>query len=353
MTGTQLNGDLDRFITGIPKAELHVHIEGTLEPELLLALAARNRIPTKFGSAQDVRAACAFCNLQGFLDLYYEGTRVLLTHADFYELTYAYLQRAHNQNVLHAEIHFDAQTHTARGVPFATVVEGIHAAVADAETQLGISANLILCFLRHLEEADAFRTLEAALSYRSWIIAVGLDSSELGNPPAKFAGVFRQAREAGFRAVAHAGEEGPAPYISEALERLGVDRIDHGNHAMDDPRLVRELARRKIPLTVCPLSNRALNVVPDLSKHDLKRMMQCGLMVTVNSDDPAYFGGYVNENYRVIAQALSLTKEDIAVLARNSLLSTFVEPGRKAAMISRLDAFLRENARIEIASVDR
>ncbi len=343
MASTPLQPGMVAFIAGIPKAELHLHLEGTLEPEFLLTLADRNRIKTRYQTPEQVRAAYAFHNLQEFLNLYYEGTQVLVAETDFYELAYRYLRKAHEQNVLHAEIHFDPQTHTARGIRFAAVIEGIHSALVDAERDLGISARLILCFLRHLDEKAAFETLEAALPYRQWITAVGLDSSEMDNPPVKFASVFRKAREAGFSAVAHAGEEGPASYVRQALELLDVARVDHGNRALEDPALVSELARRRIPLTICPLSNLKLRVVDKLAQLSLKRMMEQGLVVTVNSDDPAYFGGYVNENYTAIAQALRLSAQDISVLARNSIISTFAAEPEKARMVSTLEAFLREN----------
>lgn len=334
----------------MPKAELHVHAEGTLEPELMLQIAGRNRIQTKFGTAAGLRQAYAFTRLQDFLDIYYEGARVLVAERDFYDLTYAYLAKAHSQNVLHAEIHFDPQAHTTRGIPFPVVIAGIHSALTDAEKKLGVSAKLILCFLRHLDERSAFETLEAALPYRKWITAVGLDSSELGNPPSKFEGVFRKARVHGFLAVAHAGEEGPASYVREALDFLGVSRIDHGNRALEDECLVQDLAARKMPLTICPLSNLRLRVVDDLSKHDLKRMMQRELLVTVNSDDPAYFGGYINENYQAIANALSLTQSDIYTLARNSFVASFLPDAVKARMISQLDAHAEENGKRAISA---
>ncbi len=332
-------GTMQHFIAGLPKAELHLHIEGTFEPELIFEIAARNGIEPLHRTPADLRAAYAFRDLQDFLNLYYEGARVLTTETDFHDLTWAYLKKARAQNVRHAEIHFDPQTHTARGVPLGAVVEGIHGALEEGEKQLGISSRLILCFLRHLDERAAFATLEAALPYQSWIAAVGLDSSELQNPPSKFTAVFRRARAEGFQAVAHAGEEGPAAYVREALECLGVCRIDHGNHALDDQMLVRELARRHIPLTLCPLSNLRLKVVDDLARHPLKQMMERDLLVTVNSDDPAYFGGYLNENYQAIAQALSLTKDDLAVLARNSFAASFLPEAEKARLIASVDRY--------------
>lgn len=343
MASTSRAASLAAFITGIPKAELHLHIEGTLEPELMLAIAGRNRIATRHGSAAELRRAYAFNSLQDFLDIYYEGARVLVTEADFYELTYAYLKKARSQNVRHAEIHFDPQAHTARGVAFGAVIEGIHAALADGEKNLGVSSALILCFLRHLDQKAAFAALQAALPYKQWITAVGLDSSEVGNPPSKFAAVFRRAREEGLLAVAHAGEEGPASYVEEALNCLGVSRIDHGNRALDNDALVRELARIRMPLTLCPLSNLKLKVVDDLSHHGLKRMMERELLVTVNSDDPAYFGGYLNENYQAIADALALTCEDVATLARNSFLGSFLAEAGKARMIAEVDAYVNSS----------
>ena len=327
------------FIEGLPKAELHLHIEGTLEPELTFALAARNGVSLSYPSVEALRAAYDFGNLQDFLDLYYQGMQVLVTEQDFYELTRAYLERARAQNVLHTEIFFDPQAHGARGVPFARVIEGIHRALADGQRELGISSRLILCFLRHLSQEAAFETLEQALAYKDRIIGVGLDSSELGHPPGKFQEVFRRARDEGFLTVAHAGEEGPADYVSEALDLLGVSRIDHGNRALDDAALVRRLAESRVPLTVCPLSNLKLAVVKDMKAHPLKEMMAKGLLVTVNSDDPAYFGGYVNENYRAVQTALGLTREEITTLARNSFEAAFLAAPEKAALIARLEAY--------------
>ncbi|MCG8694281.1 MAG: adenosine deaminase, partial [Minwuiales bacterium] len=309
---------LDSFIAGLPKAELHLHIEGTLEPELMFALAARNEVALPYASVDELRAAYDFGNLQDFLDLYYQGTAVLQTERDFYDLTYAYLEKARADNVLHAEIFFDPQAHTDRGVPFAAVIDGIECACRDAEATLGITSKLIMCFLRHLDQAAARKTLDQALPHKHRIVAVGLDSSEVGHPPSKFRQVFARARDAGFLTVAHAGEEGPAEYVHEALDLLRVRRIDHGNRALDDPALVSRLAAEGMPLTVCPLSNLKLCVVDDMADHPLKRMLDLGLTVTVNSDDPAYFGGYVNANYRAVQQALDLGRDDLATLARNS-----------------------------------
>ena len=329
--------DLAAFVGALPKAELHLHIEGTLEPALAFAIAERNGSTLPYASVDELRAAYRFANLQDFLDVYYACAGVLLESRDFYDLTWAYLLRARADNVRHAEIFFDPQTHTARGVAFETVVDGICQALDDARDKLGLTSRLILCFLRHLDEADAFETLEAAMPRRDRIIGVGLDSGERGNPPSKFARVFRRAREAGFVAVAHAGEEGPAEYVREALDLLEVVRIDHGNRALDDPALVDELVRRRIPLTVCPLSNLKLCVVDDMTSHPLKRMLDLGLFVTVNSDDPAYFGGYVNDNYVAVAEALGLGKEDLARLARNSIEAALLDDAHRARLTGLLE----------------
>ena len=335
------SSDTAAFVAALPKAELHLHIEGTLEPELMFAIAARNSISLPYASVEEVRSAYRFSNLQDFLDIYYAGAGALVEMQDFYDLTWAYLQRAFTQNVRHVEIFFDPQTHTGRGVEFATVVDGINRALVDAEARLGINSRLILCFLRHLDEADALETLDAAMAYRDRIAGVGLDSSERGNPPGKFREVFRRARAAGFVAVAHAGEEGPAEYVREALDVLEVVRIDHGNNALDDAGLVAELVRRRIPLTVCPLSNVKLRVVDDIRDHPLKRMLNLGLFVTVNSDDPAYFGGYVNENYIAVAEALGLSREDLRQLARNSFEASWLDAEAKSALIAEVDAVMQ------------
>jgi adenosine deaminase len=332
---------MTRFIEGLPKAELHLHIEGTLEPELMFALAKRNGVALPYGSVEELRTAYDFGNLQDFLDLYYQGTKVLCEERDFYELTWAYLERIDAQSVLHAEIFFDPQAHTARGVAFSTVIDGINRALRDAEARLGISAKLIMCFLRHLDQDDAMRTLDQALNHKDRIVAVGLDSSELGHPPTKFKEVFARAREAGFLTVAHAGEEGPAEYVAEALDELGVSRIDHGNRSLDDAALVRRLAEAKTPLTVCPLSNLKLAVVKDMKEHPLPEMIERGLFVTVNSDDPAYFGGYINENFQAVQEALGLTRAQLAALARNSFDAAFLDTPEKRALIGRLDDYLR------------
>jgi len=331
---------ISRFIEGLPKAELHLHIEGTLEPEQMFVLAERNRIALPYGSVEELRGAYDFENLQGFLDLYYQGMRVLLEEQDFYDLAWAYLERVAKQGVVHAEIFFDPQAHTTRGVAFSTVIDGLHRALRDGQARLGITAKLIMCFLRHLDQDDAMRTLDEALDHKDRIVAVGLDSSELGHPPSKFRNVFARARNAGFLAVAHAGEEGPAAYVWEALDELGVARIDHGNRSLDDEALVRRLAKAKTPLTVCPLSNLKLAVVTDMTRHPLKDMIEKGLVVTVNSDDPAYFGGYINENYQAVQAALDLTRAQLAAIARNSFEAAFLGAAEKQALIARLDDYV-------------
>lgn len=320
----------------IPKAELHLHIEGSLEPELIFALAQRNGVSLPYASVEALRAAYAFTDLQSFLDIYYAGASVLLQEADFYDMAWAYFERAHAEQVIHAELFFDPQTHTARGVPMVAVIAGLSRACADAQQKLGISAELILCFLRHLSEEDAFATLEAALPYRKQFIGVGLDSSELGHPPEKFQRVFARCRELGLRVVAHAGEEGPPEYMWQAIDLLEVERIDHGVACLQDPLLVAELAHTRLPLTVCPLSNLKLCVVDDLRQHPLKRMLDAGLCVTVNSDDPAYFGGYMNANFVQTVEALGLTRDEVITLARNSFEASFVDADRRSACLQQL-----------------
>ena len=331
------------FIRDLPKAELHLHIEGTLEPELMFAIARRNAVPLRFGSVDEVRRAYRFRNLQDFLDIYYEGAKALLVERDFYDLTWAYLERAHADGVRHAEIFFDPQTHTGRGVPFETVVTGIHRALADAEHKLRMSSGLILCFLRHLSAEAAAATLREALPFKDWIVAVGLDSSEVGHPPGKFRAVFDRAREAGFLSVAHAGEEGPPAYVWEALDQLKALRIDHGVRSLEDPRLVERLLAHHVPLTVCPLSNVKLRVFDTMADHNLRRLLERGLCVTVNSDDPAYFGGYVADNYRAARDALGLTREEIVHLARNSFLASFLSPMEKRGRLEDIDFFLADH----------
>ena len=327
------------FIRGLPKAELHLHIEGTLEPEMVFALAARHGVRLAYPSVEALRAAYRFENLQSFLDVYYAGAAVLRDESDFHALTLAYLERAHQDGVVHVEIFFDPQTHTARGVPLAAVIHGIHGALREGETRFGISHRLIPCFLRHLSAAEAMATLEAALPYRELFAGVGLDSSEAGHPPGKFAAVFARAREAGLAAVAHAGEEGPPEYITEALDVLKVRRIDHGVRCEEDAALTARLARERVPLTVCPLSNVKLKVFARLEDHNLKRLLERGLLVTVNSDDPAYFGGYVAENYRATSRALGLTRAQLAQLAENSLTASFLPAEQKEHWIGAIRDF--------------
>jgi adenine deaminase len=336
--------EIDTLIKRLPKCELHIHIEGSLEPELMFALARRNGVRLKYESVEALRQAYRFRNLQDFLDIYYQGMSVLITEQDFYDLAFAYLQRAHGDNVRHVEMFFDPQGHTARGVAFATVIGGLHRAIVDAERQLGVQASLIMCFLRHLDEADAETTLDAALAFADKIVGVGLDSSEVGNPPSKFKHVFRRARDAGFFLTAHAGEEGPPSYVWEALDILGVGRIDHGNRSLEDDALVGRLARERMALTVCPLSNLRLRVVEDLRLHPLRRMMDKDLVVTVNSDDPAYFRGYVNDNYRAVSDALSLTRDEIAAIVRNGFAASLISGPEKQAALAELDRALAQSA---------
>ncbi len=329
--------ELNRYIRLIPKAELHLHIEGSLEPELMLAMAKKNGVNIKYKSEDELRAAYNFNNLQEFLDIYYAGADVLLTEEDFYDLTFAYLKKIHEDNVLHTEIFFDPQTHTVRGVAFDTVVKGITRALQDGKEQMGISSHLIMCFLRHIDEKSAQETLDYALDYKDKIIGVGLDSSEVGNPPSKFVNVFKRAQEEGFLTVAHAGEEGPAEYVWEAINLLNVERIDHGVQSINDEKLVAELVKKQMPLTVCPLSNLKLKVVSDLKDLPLKRMMDKNMMVTINSDDPSYFGGYVNQNYLEVAEALNLTKDDILLLAKNSFNASFLTDAEKKHYLDKVD----------------
>ncbi|AOR78407.1 adenosine deaminase [Novosphingobium resinovorum] len=331
--------DLAQFIAGLPKAELHLHIEGSLEPELMFALAQRNNVAIPYASVEEVRAAYDFSNLQDFLDIYYAGADVLRTRADFHDLAMAYFTRAAADGVVHAEIMFDPQTHTDRGIPFAEVIEGLLSAMAAAEAEFGLTSQLILSFLRHLPEEAAFATLKMAEPWLGRITAVGLDSSEVGHPPAKFARVFAAAREKGLKITAHAGEEGPPAYVHEALDLLGVDRIDHGNRALEDEALVARLAAEGMTLTVCPLSNLKLCVVKDLADHPLDRMLAEGLKATVNSDDPAYFGGYVADNYRAVAEARGLSRDDLVTLARNSFTGSFLPQEMVARHVERLEAY--------------
>jgi adenosine deaminase len=324
---------------GMPKAELHLHIEGTLEPELAFALAERNHVRLPYDSVKALRAAYEFQDLQSFLDIYYAGASVLLHEQDFYNLALAYLRRAAADHVVHAEIFFDPQTHTARGVPFEVVLDGLERALHDGARELGVSSRLIMCFLRHLPEADAFTTLEQATPHLARIHAVGLDSSERGHPPSKFQRVFARCRELGLPCVAHAGEEGPPAYIWEALDLLQVRRIDHGVRALEDARLVDRLREERIPLTVCPLSNIKLRVFPDMRRHNLKALLEAGLAVTVNSDDPAYFGGYVNDNIRAVQDALDLSVVDWHRIARTSFEASFADETTRRRWIADLDAY--------------
>ncbi|MDH3451271.1 MAG: adenosine deaminase [Gammaproteobacteria bacterium] len=332
--------ELRAFIQGLPKTELHLHIEGSFEPELMLQLAQRNKVKLAYASVAELREAYAFSALQDFLDIYYQGMSVLLAEQDFYDLTHAYLQRMHEQNVRHVEIFFDPQGHTERGVAFDTAIDGIWRALRDAQRDYGISSLLIMCFLRHLDQDSAMHTLDQAVAHKHRIAGVGLDSSELGHPPSKFAEVFARAGQEGYRLVAHAGEEGPPEYVYQALDILQVQRIDHGNRALEDPDLVARLAAEGTPLTVCPLSNLRLRVVQDLRDHPLRQMLELGLRATVNSDDPAYFGGYMNENYLAVQEALQLSRAQVITLARNSVDASFADTARKAQLQGELDSYI-------------
>ena len=330
---------IDDLIRAIPKAELHLHIEGTLEPEMVFDLAHRHGIALRYPTVEALREAYRFSDLQSFLDVYYAGAEVLRDESDFHALTAAYLRRAHADGVVHVEIFFDPQTHTARGVPFEAVIGGIRSALLQAQEKLGITHRLILCFLRHLSADDAMETLQQALAHADAITAVGLDSSEIGHPPSKFAAVFDRARAEGFLTVAHAGEEGPPAYIYEALDILGVARIDHGVRSEQDPDLVARLARERMPLTVCPLSNVKLRVFDRMEDHNLKRLLERGLCVTVNSDDPAYFGGYVAENYLAVSRALRLSRSEVAQLAANSIEASFLARADKDRWLRKIASF--------------
>ena len=329
--------NIDELVAALPKAELHLHIEGTLEPELMFELAARNQVALPYPDVESVRRAYVFDDLQAFLDIYYAGCRVLLTERDFYDLTMAYLRRAAADGVRHAEIFFDPQTHTERGVPFSTVVDGIRAALRDGEGELGVTSRLILCFLRDLSAESAMATLETALAYGEGIVAVGLDSAEVGNPPEKFRAVFDRAQAVGLLTVAHAGEEGPPEYMWQALDLLHVERIDHGVRCTEDDRLVERLVDEQIPLTVCPLSNVKLRVFPSLEQHNLGDLLRRGVRVTVNSDDPAYFGGYVAQNYVETARALALTTDEVVELARHSFRASFLNPAEQQRHLDEID----------------
>jgi adenosine deaminase len=330
---------MDAYLRDIPKAELHMHLEGSLEPELMFEMARRNGVTLPYASVEAVRQAYVFGNLQSFLDIYYAGCRVLLHEQDFYDLTWAYLARVAAQGVRHAEVFFDPQTHTDRSLPFETVITGIRRALLDGQHKLRVSTGLILCFLRHLSAEAAMETLRQALPYKEWMVAVGLDSSEVGYPPERFRAVFDRALEEGFLTVAHAGEEGPPEYIWQALDLLKVSRIDHGVRCMEDPRLVRRLADEQVPLTVCPLSNVKLGVFRSLAEHNLKTLLDLGLCVTVNSDDPAYLGGYIAANFEAAQTQLDLSRDDIHRLSRNSFQASFLSPGEKRGFIQELDEF--------------
>jgi adenine deaminase len=330
---------IEKYINDIPKAELHVHIEGTFEPELMFEIARRNNIKIKYNSVDELKKGYDFNNLQEFLDIYYSGASVLINEQDYYDMTWAYMEKLHSQNVLHAEIFFDPQTHTDRGVQFSTVITGIHNALQEAEKKFGITTKLIMCFLRHLDEDQAFKTLGQSIEFKDWITAVGLDSSEVGYPPSKFQLVFKKARELGYLTVAHAGEEGPPEYVWEALNLLNVTRVDHGNRALEDNTLVQLLAKKQIPLTVCPLSNLKLRVIDKLENHPLKMMMDKNLLVTINSDDPSYFGGQLNDNYLKLAKALNLTTTDIYQLAKNSFTASFLTDSEKTAYLKKVDEY--------------
>jgi len=328
------------FIAGLPKAELHIHIEGSLEPELMFALAGRNAVDLPYDSVEAIRAAYEFSNLQDFLDIYYAGAGVLQTEQDFHDMTWAYLQRAHADAVRHTELFFDPQTHTDRGIPFATVIDGIDSALVRARKELGITSGLILCFLRHLSADAAMETLEMALPHRDRIVAVGLDSSEVGHPPEKFTAVFDRARAEGFLTVAHAGEEGPPDYIRQALDLLHVERIDHGVRCLEDDALVERLVEAGTPLTVCPLSNIKLRVFDRIEEHNLAQLLARGLKVTVNSDDPSYFGGYMNANFEAVAEGLDLDRDALITLARNSFQAAFLDADAKARYLAEIDAYV-------------
>ena len=336
--------DAYELFAKLPKAELHLHIEGSFEPELMFEIAKRNRVEIPYASVEELRKAYDFSNLQDFLDIYYQGMGVLLNEQDYYDLTWAYLERVNEDNVRHVEIFFDPQGHTERGIAFETVITGIRNALEDGREQLGISYKLIMSFLRHLSEEDAFACLEEAKPHLAWIDGIGLDSSEKGNPPEKFERVYAACRELGLKLVAHAGEEGPADYVWGALDVLNVDRLDHGNRSLDDGDLVKRLAGEQMALTVCPLSNLKLCVVTDMKDHPMRTMLQKGLLATINSDDPAYFGGYVNDNFKAVHEALNLTMEEAVTLAKNSFTGSFLSAGDIEGWHGLIDEQFREMA---------
>ncbi|MFK8056386.1 MAG: adenosine deaminase [Saprospiraceae bacterium] len=335
-----MSTDLRSFINGLPKAELHLHLEGSLEPELMFALAERNGVSLPYATVEDLKAAYSFNNLQEFLDLYYAGASVLITEEDFYDLTIAYLERVAVEAVTHVEVFFDPQTHTERGIPFETVVNGIVRALEEGKSRLGVSSLLILSFLRHMSEEAAFVTLEEARPFKKHFAGIGLDSSEVGNPPSKFERVFAKAREEGYPVVAHAGEEGPAEYIHEALDLLKICRIDHGNRCLEDDALVDRLVKEQIPLTLCPLSNLELCVIDDMKNHPAKKMMERGLLISLNSDDPAYFGGYMTDNFLATAEGLDLSRAELVQLAKNSFISSWLPAEQKEEMLEKVDAYV-------------
>jgi len=330
---------MNNVISNMPKTELHLHIEGSLEPELMLKLAQKNNINIPFSSIEEIKKAYKFNNLQEFLDIYYQGASVLITESDFYDLTFAYLKKAHEQNIVHTEFFLDPQTRTERGISFDSIFNGIYSATIDAEKEYGITSLIIMSFLRHLSEEDAFETLRLSYPFKDKIIGIGLDSSELGNPPEKFERVYKKAKKLGFKLVAHAGEEGPVDYIWSALKLLEIDRIDHGNTSLNDKNLVNYLVKNKIALTICPLSNLELKVCTDLTKHPIKQMIELGMIVTVNSDDPAYFGGYVNENYIQITKKLNLSIDDLKTLAKNSFRASFLDEKNKNIWLNKIDDY--------------
>ena len=334
---------MKNFIAKLPKAELHLHIEGTFEPELMFAIAKRNNIEIPYKTIEEVKAAYQFSCLQDFLDIYYAGAGVLITELDFYDLTMAYFTKCYEDNILHAEIMFDPQTHTKRGVSFEIVINGIQRAREEAESKWGITSELIMSYLLHLSEEDAFETLGHSLPYKHLIKAVGLDSSEKGNPPSKFKNVFKASAEEGYVLVAHAGEEGPAEYVWEAIDELKIARIDHGNNCLTDENLILEVVKRDLALTVCPLSNLKLQVVQNLDSHPLRKMIKNGIKATVNSDDPAYFGGYLNQNFYAIQEALDLTKDELVLLAKNSFQYSLANEKRKNELLELTDSYHKEN----------
>jgi len=331
--------NIKKFIQGLPKAELHLHIEGTLEPELMFKIAGRNGIKLPYESIEEIRITYNFDNLRNFLDIYYKGMNVLIKEKDFYDLTMAYLEKVNSQSVSHVEIFFDPQAHTSRGIDFETVINGINNALSDGEKKFGITSRIIMCFLRHLDQEDAFKTLNMALPFKDKIIGVGLDSAENGNPPKKFKDVFLKARKEGFIAVAHAGEEGPSEYVREAIELLDVKRIDHGNAVLDDEALTKHVAEKQIPLTVCPLSNLKLKVVDHMDDHPLPELLDKGLLVTINSDDPSYFGGYINENYEAVQKSFNLGSNTLARLAKNSFNASFLSDDEKKKLCIKVDHY--------------